>query len=328
MIKTVLIILSLLVVCLILLLSIVLIIKHAKLIIKYNRLNKYLYNYLNVITSARYGNLISKCDDGVDALTIQLSRNTNALLESVFDRNSMINEYIEKEKQSQNLKQDFISSLAHDLKVPIIAQDNTYDLFLNGNFGEITPLQISAIKNLKISNNDLKNLVIDLLDAHKLEHQELELNQENININNIIQEVVEQTKNIMTIQNKELSFISNYEHAFCFVDSFLIKRVLNNLISNAIHYSKKSSKIEIILNKVKNNLEISVIDEGEGIKEKEIKNIFTKYYTSAKKYSKVGVGLGLYIANKIILAHNGKIKAKNNEKKGACFTIILPLVNI
>ena len=64
----------------------------------------------------------------------------------------MINEYIEKEKESQNLKQDFISSLAHDLKVPIIAQDNTYDLFLNGNFGEINEIQKNAINYLKNSS--------------------------------------------------------------------------------------------------------------------------------------------------------------------------------
>lgn len=130
-------------------LSLFVIVKHVKLLVKTNRLFKYLYNYVNIITSARYGNLNSKCEDGIDALTIQLSRNTNALLESIYDRDVMINEYIEKEKQSQNLKQDFVSSLAHDLKVPIIAQDNTYDLFLNGNFGEISEIQRNAIKNLK-----------------------------------------------------------------------------------------------------------------------------------------------------------------------------------
>ena len=160
-------ILSLFFILIIVSLALILIIKHSNLCIRYNRLSRYLYNYLNVITSARYGNLKSKCEDGVDALTIQLSRNTNALLESVFDRDMMIGEYIEKEKQTQNIKQDFTSSLAHDLKVPIIAQDNTYDLFLNGSFGELSEVQKSAIKNLKISNNDLKNLVSDLLDIYK-----------------------------------------------------------------------------------------------------------------------------------------------------------------
>ena len=77
----------------------------------------------------------------------------------------------------------------------------------------------------------------------------------------------------------------------------------------------------------KENIAISILDEGDGIKEEDINNIFTKYYTSAKKYSNIGVGLGLYIANKIILAHNGKIIAKNNKDKGACFSIVLPYKN-
>ena len=141
--------LSLIFILLIILLALTLIFKYAKLSIKYNRLYKYLYNYVNIITSTRYGNLNTKCEDGIDALTIQLSRNTNALIESIKDRDMMIGEYLAKEKQTQNIKQDFISSLAHDLKVPIIAQDNTYDLFLNGNFGELTDIQKSAIKNLK-----------------------------------------------------------------------------------------------------------------------------------------------------------------------------------
>lgn len=300
--------------------------KYLKLRIKYNRLSKYLYNYLNVITSARYGNLNSKCEDGVDALTIQLSKNTNALLESVFDRDAMIGEYIEKEKQTQNIKQDFISSLAHDLKVPIIAQDNTYDLFLNGNFGEITNIQKSAIENLKISNNDLKNLIADLLDAHKLDKQELNLNIKKTNINILINEVLEQNKSILTIQNKNIIFNQNAD-VECFVDSFLIKRVLNNLISNAIFYGKNTKNITITLEKKAKNAIISVSDEGDGIKEKDINNIFKKYYTSAKKYSNIGIGLGLYIANKIVLAHNGKISAKNNKDKGATFSIVLPIEN-
>lgn len=308
----------------ILFLTIILIAKYTKLLIKYTNLKKYIYNYLNLITSARYGNLNSKCEKGTTELTKQLSKNTNALFESVFDRDKMIKEYIEKEKQSQSLKQDFISTLAHDLKVPIIAQDNTYDLFLNGNFGEITKTQKHAIENLKISNNDLKNLVIDLLDAHKIDNQELKPNFELTNLNLLIQETINQNSSILKIQNKNLTFIQN-ETIELKLDPYLIKRALNNLISNAIYYSKNEKNIQIILSKKKNFVEISVKDEGRGIKENEINEIFKKYYTSQKKYSNIGIGLGLYIVKRIVQAHQGQIKAKNNKDKGACFTIILPL---
>lgn len=307
--------------------SLFVIVKHVRLIVKFDRLSKYLYNYLNIIISARYGNLNLKCEDGVDALTIQLSRNTNALLESIFDRDAMINEYIEKEKQSQNLKQDFISSLAHDLKVPIIAQDNTYDLFLKGNFGEISPVQENALKNLKISNNDLKNLVVNLLDAHKLDSERIELNIENVDLAALLKEVIFQNESILTIQNKKLNFSAPKKPVFYPADAFLLKRVLNNLIANAVFYGKNSKDIDIELHKSEDSVQISITDYGEGIKEEEIKNIFGKYYTCAKKYEKIGAGLGLYIANKIILAHGGKISAKNAPSKGARFTIEFPVTN-
>ena len=299
------------------------IVRHIKLVINSNRLYKYLYNYLNLITSARYGNLNLKCEDGVDALTIQLSRNTNSLLESIKDRDAMINEHIEKNKQSQNLKQDFISSLAHDLKVPIIAQDNTYDLFLNGSFGEITNEQRKVIENLKLSNIDLKNLVMDLLDAHKMENAQIILHKEKTNLYDFINETIEQNKSILTMQNKVINFISPNHNITADIDKLFFKRVLNNLISNAVFYGKASKDIDIELNQTNSNVSISITDYGDGIKEENLDKIFSKYYTSAKKYSKIGVGLGLYIANKIVLEHGGKLSVKNKPSKGACFTVEL-----
>ncbi len=318
--------LSLILIGVVVIVALFIIVKYIKLTLKYNSLIKYLYNYLNIITSLRYGNLNLKCEDGIDAFTIQLSRNTNALIESIKDRDMMIQEYIEKEKQTQSLKQDFISSLAHDLKVPIIAQDNTYDLFLNNAFGELDGIKRKAIENLKISNNDLKNLTLNLLEAHKIDTHKLELNIQNTDLNLLISEIIEQNKSILTIQNKVINYNENKNIIYP-IDIFLFKRALNNLIANAIFHGKNTKNINIFLNKTQTQIELSIQDEGEGIKG-DIESIFKKYYTSAKKYSNINQGLGLYIANKIILAHKGKIEAKNNENnKGACFTIILPLKN-
>lgn len=292
---------------------------------KYYKQFKFFRNYLNTIISARYGNLNTRVDDSIDILTKQLSKNTNALLESIIDRDKMIQEYIEKEQERQNLKQDFISGLAHDLKVPIIAQDNTYDLLLNENFGKLTSEQQTAIKNLKISNDDLKKLILNLLDVQKYENNSLILNKEKVELNELVKEIIEQDKSIFTIQNKNIILNSKENEIYCFADKFLIKRVVNNLISNAILHSKNSNNITINLSKNGKAAEISVIDEGNGIKEIEISNIFKKYYTCAKKYSNTSMGLGLYISNKIVSIHGGKIIAKNNKEKGAVFTIVLPL---
>jgi len=288
-------------------------------------LDKFLYSYLNSITSARYGNFNSKIEEGFDPLTKQLGKNTNAFFESVRDRDKMLKEYIEKERERQNIKQDFISSLTHDLKVPIIAQDNTYDLLLAGAFGELNSKQKEVTANLKISNMDLKNLVINLLDVQKLEVQDYKPEFERVNLVNFINSIIEQNRSVLTIHGKTINFSYKEEQISANIDPVLIKRALNNLISNAIYYSKKSKNIYIELNSLDNEVEISVIDEGEGIDEKELNNIFQKYYTCAKKYSNIGAGLGLYIVNKIILAHNGKVKAQNRpDAKGAKFSLCIP----
>lgn len=301
--------------------ALILVVKYAKLVLKYNKLYKYMKNHLNIITSARYGNFNNKFENGFDEITKQLDLNINALLESVIDRDKMIQEYIEKEKQSQNIKSDFISCLTHDLKVPIIAQDNTYDLFLNGNFGEITKLQKNVIKNLKNSNIDLKNLVINLLDAQKLDSGQINLNFENVNIVEFIKTIIAQNEAILALKEKEIIFSYNQNDIFLKIDTLALKRVLNNLISNALYYSKNSKQIYIDLFKDDKEVKITVKDKGLGINEQDINNIFKKYYTCSKKYSNISFGLGLYIANKIITAHKAKLEAKNNNDCGASFII-------
>lgn len=319
------IILNFVILFVIILTTIILIIKYLALALKHNKFYKYMCNHLNIITAARYGNFNNKFEDGFDKLTAQLSANTNALLESIIDRDKMIQEYIAKEKESLNLRQDFISCLAHDLKVPIIAQDNTYDLFLNGNFGEITQTQKNVITNLKASNIDLKNLVINLLDAQKLDSHQAELNFENVNIVDFIKLVISQNQGILTVKQKEIKFSYNENDIYCKIDTLSIKRVLNNLIANAIHYGKNTKYIYINLVKNINNIQITVTDEGSGINEEDINSIFQKYYTCSKKYSNIAFGLGLYITNKIITAHGGKIEAKNSPNDGASFIITFQL---
>ncbi|MBR1617896.1 HAMP domain-containing histidine kinase [bacterium] len=291
---------------------------------RYEKLNKFLQKYLSALTSARYGNLYIKCEGAYDNFTNVLCKTTNDLIESVKDRDKMINEYIEKEKQSQNLKQDFVSSLAHDFKVPIIAQDNTYDLLLEDKFGVLDTNIKDVIQNLKISNNDLKNLVLDLLDAHKFENSNYNPEYEKFVINELIDEVIEQNASIFKIKNKNIVFSANNDIVL-YADNVLIKRALNNLISNAIYHGKNTKNIYIDLSSNSSYVEISVTDEGEGIKEKDIQTLFKKYYRACDKYSNIGVGLGLYITNKIALSHNGCLKAKNTKDKGAKFTLVLPL---
>ncbi|MBR2387085.1 hypothetical protein IKA92_07315, partial [bacterium] len=104
--------------------------KNAKMLSSALLLEQYLKKIVQIMSKIRYGILQQKVDDGFSPLTEELSRALNSSIESIVDRENMIKEYIEREKEAQSLKTDFIASLTHDLKVPIIAQDKTFDLLL------------------------------------------------------------------------------------------------------------------------------------------------------------------------------------------------------
>ena len=277
----------------------------------------------NKINSARYGNFQIKLNEKNDSLG--LYKSLNNLFESIYDRDLVINEYREKEKENYNLKEEFIAALTHDLKVPIIAQDKTFDLFLQDKFGGLSDIQKEVILKLKESNNDLYEMVNSILETYKIEHRGIELKiEKEINVEEFLINCINGFENVIKPMGKEIHFHSKTPIAADF-DPFLIKRVINNLIMNSIKHSTKTDKIDIHLNKTADNFSIDIIDYGEGIDEENIKKIFNKYYSITNKGARVSTGLGLYLSNKIVKKHKGSIEVESKKNEGSIFRIILPI---
>lgn len=306
-------------------LFILLLYKHAKLVSKHNELTKYLKSLLNTLSSARWGNLQIKARKGPSVLSEEISKNLNSLLESILDRDKMIQEYVEKEKESNNIKEDFIAMLTHDLKVPIIAQDNTLDLLLDNKFGQLTNEQKDAIKNIKISNSDLRHLVESLLDSHKFEKKGFVPKiQEDVSLREFIDDIIAQANSIASLHNKIIRLYDHLEPNYKInTDIFLLRRVVQNLILNAVSYGINSDYIDITLENNDDEYIIRVRDYGLGISKENLDKIFNKYYSAAELYSKASMGLGLYLSNKIINTLNGSIRVASEENKGAEFSVIM-----
>ena len=100
--------------------------------------------------------------------------------------------------------------------------------------------------------------------------------------------------------------------------------MLQNLILNGLNHSVNSDFIEVALKAKGENFQIDIKDNGLGIEEDEIKKIFDKYYSGSNGLTRSGVGLGLYLSNKIVKACGGKIKVKSDMGKNTVFSIILP----
>ena len=104
-----------------------------------------------------------------------------------------------------------------------------------------------------------------------------------------------------------------------------LERVIKNLISNAISHSNTKKNIDIKISENQGMAIISVIDYGQGIPQEEINMIFNKYYSAAKKFRKIGTGLGLYLSQKIIESHGGEITVQSEEGVGTEFFVKLPM---
>ena len=110
-----------------------------------------------------------------------------------------------------------------------------------------------------------------------------------------------------------------------FADKFQLKRVIKNLMQNAISYGRPKTPIEIRIGEIPNYVVIKVKDHGEGISKENIDRIFNKYYSAAKKFRKIGTGLGLYLALQITKAHNGDLTVESVEGEFTEFCVKLPV---
>ncbi len=223
----------------------------------------------------------------------------------------------------ENLKEDFVATLTHDLKVPIIAETNMLELFLNESFGKISEKQEIALKNMQVSNKELLDLVQIVLDTYKFKGSNIQLYKENIMLKGFLEEIISEMIPIAEKSNNSFNF-SPERDIRVIADKIQLKRVIKNLIQNAISYGSAGSPIEISIGEIPKYIVIKVKDYGKGIPANDINKIFNKYYTTAKKFRKIGTGLGLYFAFQMTKAHGGDLTVESIENKYTEFCIKIP----
>ena len=229
---------------------------------------------------------------------------------------------VTNEREIETLKEDFVATLTHDLKVPIVAESNIVEFLLEGKFGEITEKQKIALLNMQTSNKELIDLVQILLETYKIKETGIKLFKENIVLNPFLEEIVTEMQPIAN--GIKINFNSE-RNLTVNADKIQLTRVIKNLVSNAISHSNTKECIDIKTGEEPGFITISVIDYGQGISKDEIKMIFNKYYSAAKKFRKIGTGLGLYLSQQIALSHGGEITVESEENIKTEFCVKLPV---
>lgn len=230
---------------------------------------------------------------------------------------------ITEQKKIELRKDDFVNMASHELKTPL----TSIKLYTEIIARKITQYRDKELQNIVNKNHEqikrLQILVDDLLDVSRIQTGKLTFHKEIFDINSMIQDTIELTKE--AAGHHPIIFHPG-EKTFVNADKFRMYQVLTNLITNAVKYSPKKSKIIIKSQKQTKQVVISVQDFGIGIHESEQEKIFERLYQvfTAEKKSP-GFGMGLFISQEIIKKHKGKIWVESAVGKGSTFYISLPL---
>ena len=231
------------------------------------------------------------------------------------------------QKDTERLRDDFIATLTHDLRTPLLAAIQTLKFFIDGSLGELEEKQKVLLSTMLQSNEDLLGLVNALLEVYKFESGKLGLCKTIFPVKDLINQCYEELKPLAT--NKNIDFVLNCDIdggvEIC-ADKAEIKRVIINLCGNAVNYTNKNGKIEVFAKVQSGDFIFSVADNGNGIPKEDIPHLFTRFSQGTSKKRSTGTGLGLYLSRQIVEAHEGKIWLETKMNKGSEFSFLLPNV--
>lgn len=228
------------------------------------------------------------------------------------------------QKETERLRDDFIATLTHDMRTPLLAQIQTLKFFLEGAIGELDEKQRVLLSTMLQSNEDLLGLVNALLEVYRFESGKLELCRTNFPVQDLVDQCYSELKPLA--EKKNLTFNVEYElpeKLYINADRAEIKRVITNLCGNAINYTNKDGEIKVLAKAQNGDFIFSVVDNGNGIPQSDIPNLFMRFSQGTAKKRSTGTGLGLYLSRQIIEAHNGKIWVNSKINKGSEFTFLL-----
>lgn len=222
-----------------------------------------------------------------------------------------------KEIELVNQQKNFLLSVTHELKTPIAATKLQLQTLLKHKQLS-SEQQEQLLLNAVNETNRLNRLIEDVLLANSAD-KELKINRENADLSRLTQDTISNYFSGKNIRTKIESGITG------FVDKLLFPSLIINLTENALKYSPENAEVEIALNKENGKINLCIRDNGFGIPESEKQKIFEKFYRIGNEETRKakGTGLGLYIVQKIVAAHHGKIEVTDNKPKGSVFKIAI-----
>lgn len=228
--------------------------------------------------------------------------------------------------ENEKKKDELIVYLAHDIKTPLTVVIGYLSLL--NEIDDMPTIQRKKYLELVLNKSyRLEELINELFDIARFNSEKIILEKEELNLNLMIEQIIDDFYPILNNINKKINFKAT-KNLNIYADPDKLSRVFNNLIKNAINYSKDNTDIDINAKKSNNEIIVSVTNKGKMIPKDKLDKIFENFYRmDESRTSKTGgSGLGLAISKEIVSLHGGKIKVTSDKDK-TTFIVILPILD-
>ena len=240
-----------------------------------------------------------------------------------FKTEAIKNERLARENEQK--KDELIVYLAHDIKTPLTSMIGYLSLL--SEIKDMPQEQRNRYIDIALDKSyRLEDLINELFDVARFNSEKIVLEKEEINLNLMLEQIADDFYPTLKEMNKKINFTSD-EKTILYADPDKLSRVFNNLIKNAVNYSKENTDIDISIINKENQVTVNITNKGKQIPKEKLDKIFEKFYRldSSRTSKTGGSGLGLAIAKEIVELHGGRIYAESDMKE-TTFSVILPII--
>ncbi|MDX2084276.1 MAG: ATP-binding protein [Candidatus Melainabacteria bacterium] len=298
-----------------------------------------------LVTETAYQALLQALSPNMRPWTCEATRDTATGIHQVLEINAsalpevhgyvLILRDITERKTVERLREDFVATLTHDLRTPLLAALQTFVFFLDQSLGPLTEKQSTVLQTLQGSHQDLLYLVNTLLDVYRYESGRQRLIVDRVPVEELLSQLVDEHRSLSAQKQQSLSLFlpkPSTKNAHLQGDRHELRRVVANLLANAIRFTPVGGQITLSLEWEPPTPEqsaravIAVTDNGRGIPAEDLPHLFQRFSQGTQQLRNSGSGLGLYLSRQIVEAHHGQMTVDSQIGAGSTFRVYLPAV--
>lgn len=245
---------------------------------------------------------------------------------------------LQAQEHLASVREDFVSTLTHDLKTPLLGAIETLKSLQQEKYGAVTAAQQKVFSAIARSHENSLALIETLLDVYRNDTEGVRLKLAPVELGALAEEVIATLSDLASKRRVDvgLSYGESNSRSPVWVngDALQLRRVFTNLLTNAINSCPRGGKVELVLESDSSYQVVKILDNGRGITPDELPRLFERFYQGHSDRQSMGSGLGLYLTRQIIEAHGGSVWGKNRfssedttsrSQRGAAFGFRLPV---